>query len=76
MALLIRLVLLAAGAVAGLLVAPQAPNFGVIQGMTALLLIAAVVGVLAFFLAEIEAGISHSFVSMCDAPRWTEVLLA
>lgn len=44
---LIRLLLLAAGAIAALFVAREAENFGVVQGMVALALIAAVLLVLA-----------------------------
>jgi hypothetical protein len=44
---LIRIVLVAAGAVAALFVARDAENFGVVQGMVAVALIAAVVLVLA-----------------------------
>jgi len=47
---LIRLVLVAAGAVAALFVARDAENFGVVQGMVAVALIAAVV--LAFALTR------------------------
>jgi hypothetical protein len=43
MGLLVRVLLLAAGAVAALFVARDAPNFGVVQGMMAVLIVAAVV---------------------------------
>lgn len=49
MGVLVRAVLIAAGAIAALLVARDAPNFGVVQGMVAVALIAAIVAVLAFF---------------------------
>lgn len=49
MSLVIRLVLIAAGAVAALLVARDSPNFGVVQGMVGVALIAAVVVVLALW---------------------------
>ena len=45
--MLLRLVLVAAGAVAALFVARDAPNFGVVQGMIGVALIAAVVVLLA-----------------------------
>ncbi|MGG5812264.1 hypothetical protein [Falsiroseomonas sp. CW058] len=44
---LLRIVLLAAGALAALFVARDAPNFGVVEGMFAVAIIAAVVVVLA-----------------------------
>jgi hypothetical protein len=44
-----RLALMAGGAVAGWFVAKDAPNFSVIQGVAATLIIAAVVAVLAFW---------------------------
>lgn len=44
---LIRLLLLAAGAIAALFVAREAENFGVVQGMVAVALIAALLLVLA-----------------------------
>lgn len=47
MGLLIRAVLAVAGVIAALLVATDAPGFGVVQGMVALVLIAAVVLVVA-----------------------------
>lgn len=47
MGLLVRLVLLAAGALAALFVARDAPNFGVVQGLLATAVIAAVVLALA-----------------------------
>lgn len=43
MGVLVRVLLLAAGAVAALFVARDAPNFGVVQGMVAVVMIAAVV---------------------------------
>jgi hypothetical protein len=43
MGLVTRLVLVAAGAIAALLVARDSPNFGVVQGMVGVALIAAVV---------------------------------
>jgi uncharacterized membrane-anchored protein len=43
----LRFILVAAGAVAALFVARDAPNFGVVEGMIAVALIAAVVVVLA-----------------------------
>jgi len=42
-ALLVRLLLLAGGAVAAVFVARDAPNFGVVQGMATIALVAAVV---------------------------------
>ncbi|NKC34188.1 hypothetical protein [Falsiroseomonas selenitidurans] len=47
MSLLLRGLLLVAGAIAALFVARDAPNFGVVEGMVAVLLIAAVVLVVA-----------------------------
>ena len=44
----IRILLAAAGAITGLLVADSEPNFAVVQGMVAIGLIALLVGVLAF----------------------------
>jgi hypothetical protein len=44
-----RLALMMGGAVAGWFVAKDAPNFSVIQGVAAMLIIAAVVAVLAFW---------------------------
>jgi mono/diheme cytochrome c family protein len=46
---LIRLILLASGTIAGWMIAQDAPNFGVVQAMIALLLIALIVFVLAFW---------------------------
>lgn len=43
----LRIVLVAAGAIAALFVARDAPNFGVVEGMFAVVIIAAVVVVLA-----------------------------
>ncbi|MDR6288156.1 MULTISPECIES: hypothetical protein [Inquilinus] len=48
MSLLIRLVLVAAGLIAALFVAQEAPNFGVLQAFIGMLLIVALVGVLAW----------------------------
>lgn len=44
-----RLLMIAAGAVTGWVVAEDAPNFGVVQMMVALLLLTLVVAVLAFW---------------------------
>lgn len=49
---LVRLLLLASGTVAGWMVAQDAPNFGVVQAMVAVLLVALVVFVLAFWPAR------------------------
>ena len=49
MRLVTRVVLIAAGAVATMLLAPDAANFGVVQGMVGLGLIAAVVILLALW---------------------------
>lgn len=49
---LVRLLLLASGTIAGWVVAQDAPNFGVVQAMVALLLIALIVFVLAFWPAR------------------------
>ena len=49
MGLLTRIVLIAAGAVATMLLAPDAANFGVVQGMIGLGLIAAFVILLALW---------------------------
>jgi len=46
---LVRLLLLASGTVAGWMVAQDAPNFGVVQAMVAILLVALMVFVLAFW---------------------------
>lgn len=48
MSLPIRLVLAAAGAIAAVFVAREAPNFGVLQASVGMLLIVAVVGLLAW----------------------------
>jgi hypothetical protein len=45
----IRILLIVAGAIAALLVAREAPNFAVVQGMVAVVLIALVVIAIAFF---------------------------
>ena len=47
--LLIRLLLLAASGVTALLIARDAPNFAVVQGMIVLALVAAAVALLALF---------------------------
>jgi uncharacterized membrane-anchored protein len=47
MGLLLRILLVAGGAVAALFVARDAPNFGLVQGMMTVAIIAAVVVVLA-----------------------------
>lgn len=47
MGLLVRLLLLASGAAAGFLVARDAPNFGVVQGMLALLIAVGALALLA-----------------------------
>lgn len=47
MAWLLRILLVAAGAIAALFVARDAPNFAVVEGMVAVALIAAIVLVLA-----------------------------
>src|SRR5687767_6189674 len=46
---IVRLLMIAAGAVTGWLVAEDAPNFGVIQMMVALVLLTLIVAVLAFW---------------------------
>jgi len=46
---IVRLLMIAAGAVTGWVVAEDAPNFGIIQVMVALLLLTLIVGVLAFW---------------------------
>lgn len=46
---LVRLLLLASGSVAGWVVAQDAPNSGVVQAMIAVLLVALIVFVLAFW---------------------------
>ncbi|MCB8822301.1 hypothetical protein [Microvirga rosea] len=45
----VRLLMIAAGAVTGWVVAEDAPNFGIIQAMIGLLLLTLIVGVLAFW---------------------------
>jgi hypothetical protein len=45
----IRILLVVAGAIAALLVAREAPNFAVVQGMVAVVLVALVVIAIAFF---------------------------
>ena len=45
----VRLLMIAAGAVTGWIVAEDAPNFGVIQMIVALLLLTLIVAVLAFW---------------------------
>jgi hypothetical protein len=45
----IRILLIVAGAIAALLVAREAPNFAVVQGMVAIVLIALVVVAIALF---------------------------
>ena len=45
----VRLLMIAAGAVTGWVFAEDAPNFGIIQVMVALLLLTLIVGVLAFW---------------------------
>jgi predicted signal transduction protein with EAL and GGDEF domain len=45
----IRILLIVAGAIAALLVAREAPNFAVVQGMVAVVLVALVVIAIAFF---------------------------
>jgi hypothetical protein len=45
----IRILLVVAGAIAALLVAREAPNFAVVQGMVAVVLIALLVIAIAFF---------------------------
>lgn len=47
MGILVRLALVAGGAVAALFVARDAPNFGVVQGLMSVAVIAAVVAVVA-----------------------------
>ena len=47
MRVIVRLALAAGAALAGLVVAQEAPNFAVVQGIAGLVVIAAVVGVLA-----------------------------
>lgn len=49
MGLLVRVLLAVAGAMAALLIAPDAANFGVVQAMIALGLVAAVVALLALW---------------------------
>lgn len=49
MGLIVRLALLVGGALAGLFVAQNADNFGVVQGMMAIAALAAVVLALALF---------------------------
>jgi hypothetical protein len=49
---LVRLILLASGTIAGCIVVQDAPNFGVIQAMIGVLLIALIVFVLAFWPAR------------------------
>jgi hypothetical protein len=49
---LIRLFLIAAGSIAGLVVAKDAPNFGLVQSMIAIMLVVLIVGVLAFWPAR------------------------
>ena len=49
---LVRLILLASGMIAGWIVAQDAPNFGVVQAMIAILLIALTVFALAFWPAR------------------------
>ena len=46
---IVRLLMIAAGAVTGWVVAEDAPNFGIIQVMVALLLLTLIVAVLAFW---------------------------
>ena len=49
MGFIIRLLVMAAGVLASWLVVQDAPNFGVLQGMIVLVLVAVVVGLLALF---------------------------
>lgn len=49
---IVRLLMIAAGAVTGWVVAEDAPNFGIIQVMVALLPLTLIVGVLAFWLSN------------------------
>jgi len=46
---IVRLLLIAAGAIAQWFVAADAPNFGIVQGVVAVLLLALIVFVLAFW---------------------------
>ena len=52
----VRILLLAAGAVAALFVAPDADNFSVVQGMVAVAIFAAAVLVVAVLVTEVQRG--------------------
>jgi hypothetical protein len=49
MGLIVRILLAAGSALAGLFVATDAPNFGIVQGIMAIVALAVVVAVIAFW---------------------------